>query len=179
MLPYKINKAPCGGGSLLLLHTMGRLLANLPDLLQKFGTDVVLLPSLLWAMVGQCVEGDCGFSTGVCTAVVGSPSRPPVRPDPCLEQCTIMSLSAVISGCPLFQWKVGLQDLQGSLPTHIFLWFQQWMAAGWGPLQHRLLLFPPPVNRHIVWIPKGPGRPAPTVIWAFAVPCLRQRVSCL
>lgn len=65
--------------------------------------------------------------------------------------------------------KIGLDDLQGSLPTYIFLWFQEWTVASSGLLQHRLLLFLPNVNRHIVWIPKGPDRQALAVIWAFTV----------
>lgn len=80
-----------------------------------------------------------------------------------------MSSSEIISGCPCFRQKIGLDDLQGSLPTYVFLWFQEWMVASSGPLQYRLLLFLPNVNRHIVWIPKGPDRQALEVIWAFTV----------
>lgn len=63
----------------------GCLLANILDLLRKLWTNTVLLPSLLWASVGQFVEGTCGFSTGSHIAVVRSLSWPHVRPNSCLE----------------------------------------------------------------------------------------------
>lgn len=74
-----------------------------------------------------------------------------------------MSSSGKVSGCPC-----GLADLQGSLPTYIFLSFRDGMVASSGPLQHRLLLFLLTVNRSIVWIPKGPDRQAVAVTGAFA-----------
>lgn len=64
-------------------------------------------------------------------------------------------------------WKTGWADLQGSLPTYIFLWFRDGMVASSGPLQHRLLLFLLTVNRSIVWVPKGPDRQALAVTGAF------------
>lgn len=90
---------------------------------------------------------------------MGSPSRSQVW--------NSVSSWAHLKKCQVVLVKPGLADLQGSLPTYIFLWFWDRIVASPGPLQHRLLLFLLNVNRSIVWIPKGPDRQALAVTGAF------------